>query len=92
MRYLIVSIPDLCTLPYFYYHTAACVFIKDCKTPDQPDNGAVELTIDGITTYGATASATCNTGFELNGDGLLWCKENGVWSVTPSCHIKGNLK
>ena len=63
----------------------------DCKTPEQPANGVVELTVDLLTTYGATAVVTCNTGYELRGDGLLLCKSDGVWSALPSCYIKGNV-
>ena len=69
---------------YFY-------FPKDCKYPAQPSNGVVELTVDLVTTYGATAHVTCNTGYELKGDGLLLCKADGLWSTLPSCNIKGNV-
>ena len=65
-------------------------FPKDCKYPEQPANGVVELSVDLVTTYGATALVTCNTGYELKGDGLVLCKADGLWSTLPSCNIKGN--
>ena len=34
------------------------------------------LTRDLLTTYEATAVVTCNTGYELRGDGLLLCKSD----------------
>ena len=79
---------SVCT--YITYDIIA-LLCKDCKTPEQPANGVVELTVDLLTTYGATAIVTCNTGYELRGNGFLWCNANGVWSALPSCNIKGNL-
>ena len=69
---------------YFY-------FPKDCKYPAQPANGVVKLTVDLLTTYGASALVTCNTGYKIRGDGLLLCKADGLWSTLPSCIIKGNV-
>ena len=74
-----------------FYRIVLLFFTKDCKTPEQPANGVVELTVDLLTTYGANAIVTCNTGYELRGNGVLWCNANGVWSALPSCNIKGNL-
>ena len=73
-----------------YYLIPLLIFTIDCKPPEQPTNGVVELTVDLLTTYGATAVVTCNTGYELRGDGSLLCKADGVWSTLPSCYIKGN--
>ena len=89
-------IHTICTYGWYIYNLRPIIlyrysyFTIDCKTPEQPTNGVVELTVDLLTTFGATAVVTCNTGYELRGDGVLLCKSNGVWSALPSCYIKGN--
>ena len=64
----------------------------DCKAPEQPSNGILKLTVDSVTTYGATATVSCNTGYELVGDGSVRCRADGVWSSLPSCDFKGAYK
>ena len=64
----------------------------DCKAPEQPSNGILKLTVDGVTTYGATAIVSCNTGYELVGDGSVRCRADGIWSSLPSCDFKGAYK
>ena len=90
MVYICMTNAKLSVCTYITYDIIA-LLCKDCKTPEQPANGVVELTVDLLTTYGATAIVTCNTGYELRGNGFLWCNANGVWSALPSCNIKGNL-
>ena len=81
-----------CTYIIYVIHLIVLLFFtKDCKTPEQPANGVVELTGDLLTTYGANAFVTCNIGYELRGNGFLLCNADGVWSALPSCSIKGNL-
>ena len=61
----------------------------DCKIPVNPSNGMVKLAVDGVTTYGATASVSCNVGYELVGDDYLRCRADGAWSSLSSCAFKG---
>ena len=63
----------------------------DCKVPEQPSNGKVKLAVDGVATFGATASVSCNAGYELVGDCSLRCRADGVWSTSPSCAFKGHV-
>eukprot|EP00117_Sycon_ciliatum_P010990 scpid73632/ scgid12649/ Sushi, von Willebrand factor type A, EGF and pentraxin domain-containing protein 1; CCP module-containing protein 22; Polydom; Selectin-like osteoblast-derived protein; Serologically defined breast cancer antigen NY-BR-38 len=53
-----------------------------CGAVSKPANGGVFMT---GTTYGATASFSCNVGYNLNGSSSINCPENGTWSATPSC-------
>ena len=61
----------------------------DCKVPEQPSNGILKLAVDGVTTFGAKASVSCNAGYELVGDVYVRCRADGVWSSLPSCNFKG---
>ncbi|XP_065189567.1 sushi, von Willebrand factor type A, EGF and pentraxin domain-containing protein 1-like [Sycon ciliatum] len=53
-----------------------------CGAVSKPANGGVFMT---GTTYGATASFSCNIGYNLNGSSSINCPENGTWSATPRC-------
>ena len=66
-------------------------FPIDCKVPGNPSNGIVKLAVNGVTTYGATASVFCNAGYELVGDDYLRCRADGAWSSLPSCAFKGHV-
>ena len=72
-----------------------CVFFfipSDCGSPTSPDNGTVILTEAGITTYGASATQSCNIGFNLTGVIDIKCGAGGNWSdPAVSCTIKGYL-
>ena len=64
----------------------------DCHLPASPGNGTVVLTDAGTTTYGSTATQSCNTGFDLIGVTNITCGADGNWSnPTVTCTIKGNL-
>ena len=57
----------------------------DCGTLTKPANGQVSHT--GGTTFGQTATYSCNTGYELVGDNTRMCQATGVWSENaPICH------
>ena len=47
-----------------------------------PDNGRV----DYETTLGSTATYTCNTGYQLDGDSTRTCQSDETWSGSaPTC-------
>ena len=73
----------------YLYVTDPMYCLLDCKAPEQPSNGILKLTVDGVTTYGATATVSCKTGYELVGDGFVRCRADGIWSALPSCGFKG---
>ena len=65
---------------------------QDCGSPTSPGNGTIELADTGTTTYGATATQSCNIGFDLTGVANITCGADGNWSSPAvNCIIKGNL-
>ena len=65
----------------------------DCGNLTDPDNGQVDHTAG--TTFGQTATYSCNTGFNLVGDSTRTCQATGNWSESaPACQsmlLKGNF-
>ena len=64
----------------------------DCGTLTNPVNGQVNHTAG--TTFEQTATYSCNTGYNLVGDGTRTCQATGVWSGNaPTCQgtAVGNL-
>ena len=62
-----------------YFHT-----VVDCGSLTDPANGQVNLTAG--TTFGQTATYSCNTGYNLVGDSTRACQATGEWSgSTPTC-------
>ncbi|XP_053397800.1 neurogenic locus notch homolog protein 1-like isoform X1 [Mercenaria mercenaria] len=58
--------------------------INDCGILNNPDNGNVD--IQAGTTYGQTATYSCDAGFELNGVLQRNCQPDGTWSTAaPTC-------
>ena len=56
----------------------------DCGTLTNPVNGQVNHTFG--TTFGQTATYSCDTGYNLVGGTTRTCQATGVWSgSTPSC-------
>ena len=56
----------------------------DCGTLTNPTNGQVSHT--GRTTFGQTATYSCDTGYILVGDNTRTCQATGVWSRSePTC-------
>ena len=70
-------------LPFF--HTV--IFILDCESPNIP-NGY--LTDGSDTFYSGTATANCDTGYELAGSDVAICLSNGTWDTLPVCNLQGN--
>ncbi|XP_060560466.1 sushi, von Willebrand factor type A, EGF and pentraxin domain-containing protein 1-like [Ruditapes philippinarum] len=69
------------------WDTAICSII-DCGRLDDPMNGNIN-TSNG-TTYGSTATYTCDEGLDIIGDVTRICDSNGKWSNTkPDCLLKG---
>ena len=66
---------NLCTL---YFTTVNCGLLTD------PTNGQVD-TSSG-TTFGSTATYTCDTGYTLSGSQSRTCRADGNWTSTePLC-------
>ena len=58
--------------------------VVDCGPLPNPVNGQVNTT---GTTYGQTATYSCNTGYRLLGDSTRTCQATGSWSGSaPTCH------
>ena len=56
----------------------------DCGNLNDPVNGSVTHTSG--TTFGQTATYTCNTGYNLVGDSTRTCEATGEWSGSaPTC-------
>ena len=56
----------------------------DCGTLTNQTNGHVSQSSG--TTFGHTATYSCNTGYSLVGDSTRSCQATGVWSgSTPTC-------
>ena len=58
--------------------------VVDCGNLTDPVNGSVTHTSG--TTFGQTATYSCNTGYNLVGDSTRTCQATGVWSGSePTC-------
>ena len=56
----------------------------DCGTLTNPANGKVSYT--GRTTFGQTATYSCNTGYNLVGSSTRTCQATRAWSGSaPTC-------
>ena len=68
------------------------LIVVDCGSLTDPGNGSVTHTAG--TTFGQTATYSCNTGYNLVGDSTRTCQATGVWSGSaPTCEgmlLKGN--
>ena len=61
-----------------------CV-LGDCGALTNPENGSVSAP---TTTYGSTATYTCNTGYNLSGSATRSCQDDGTWrGDAPTCPI-----
>ena len=63
-------------------------YLVDCGDPPFLDFGLVELTFHNVTTAGATANQSCQEGYDLIGNDVMQCEENGTWTGLASCSIK----
>ena len=66
------------------------LYVVDCGEPTTPASGKVTLTQAGVTTFGATATQSCNPGYDLSGSAGISCGADGSWSASPvTCTLKG---
>ena len=60
------------------------LIVVDCGNLTDPANGSVTHTSG--TTFGQTATYSCNTGYNLVGDSTRTCQAVGEWSGSvPTC-------
>ena len=67
-----------------------CIYTAvDCGQPDDPDdNGSVNV---DTTTFGSTATYSCDDGYILTGSETVVCQADRSWSDTaPACIRKSN--
>ena len=56
----------------------------DCGALPDPANGQVNTTVG--TTFGQTATYSCNIGYNLVGNSIRMCQATGLWSGSaPTC-------
>ena len=74
----------LSNMPIKYVHNVFLLSTAvDCDTLSDPANGQVSTT---GTTFGETATYSCNTGYDLVGDSTRTCGAAGNWSGSaPIC-------
>ena len=74
---------DACTYCDIYVYSFFYIAVN-CGTLTNPTNGRVIHT--GGTTFGQTATYSCNTGYDLVGDSVRTCQATRVWSGSaPAC-------
>ena len=77
---------EIVTHNKYTYHVASLFFmtVVDCGTLTNPTNGQVSHT--GRTTFGQTATYSCDTGYILVGGNTRMCQATGIWSGSePTC-------
>ena len=47
-------------------------------------NCPLQLTDDGVLSYEDICRLACNTGYEIDGDEIRTCQNDGMWSGTTS--------
>ncbi|XP_060554933.1 sushi, von Willebrand factor type A, EGF and pentraxin domain-containing protein 1-like isoform X2 [Ruditapes philippinarum] len=67
------------------WQVASCK-IKDCNTPNTINNGSIQLDVSDSTTYGSTASVSCDTGFDRSRASIS-CLASGEWQ-NATCTIR----
>ena len=68
-----------------YFHST----VVDCRTLNTTTNGQVSH--PNGTTFGQTATYSCNTGYNLVGDSTRMCQADGMWSGSePTCISEPN--
>ena len=69
------------------------LIVADCGNLTDPANGQVTLTAG--TTFGQTATYSCNTGYNLVENSTRTCQDTGEWSESaPTCQsmlLKGDM-
>ena len=75
----------ICTRCTLHVHVVLLILtVVDCGTLTNPANGQVSHPTG--TTFGQTATYSCNTGYNLVGESTRTCQAIGVWSGSiPTC-------
>ena len=67
-------------------------FPPDCSGPRVPDHGSITLAEPGVTTYAATATQACDTGYDITGETNIRCTADATWSAPRVvCTIRSKL-
>lgn len=80
-----VSVDMILEFTYNYNCMASYLLLAavDCGSLPNPPNG---LVVAPVTTFGNSASYSCNLGFILVGDETRLCRSDGRWSGSePTC-------
>ena len=73
-------------LMQFRYDIFTFYISLDCGASPGISNGGVS---NSGTTFGSTATYTCNTGYTLSGTASINCQANSAWETAPTCVIVG---
>ena len=80
----VCSINDLLFTHASHVHVFLTLIVVDCGALTNPANG--QVTHPTGTTFGQTATYSCNTGYNLVGDSARTCQATGMWSGSvPTC-------
>ncbi len=71
-----------------YNLTSLIVTVVNCGDPPNIDNGSRTFT---LTTFGETATYTCDGIFVLSGTAILTCNGDGSWGDPPTCSRKTEI-
>lgn len=75
-----------CTCAGTGYTGATCETLVDCGSLGTLGNGTITTSPASSTTFGTTATYSCDTGHTLDGRDTRTCEASGQWSGTaPSC-------
>ncbi len=75
-----------CILQVAWFHVYVSTSVAGpCGDPPTIPNGSRTFT---GTTFGETATYTCNTGYQRSGSSTVTCQASGSWSTRPSCSRK----
>ena len=58
----------------------------DCGAPSGITSGSVG---SSGTTFGSTATYTCDAGYSMTGTATIQCQASSSWETAPTCTIKG---
>ena len=71
----------VCGCVYYVFGVSLFLTVVDCNALPNPTNGQVNHAAG--TTFGRTATYSCNTGYNLVGDNIHTCQAHGEWSGNP---------
>ena len=61
-----------------------------CPPIPSPDDGDSSCS-SGTSNIGDNCTATCNDGYEVQGDGVRTCQNNRTWSGTEAVCVRGQF-